>query len=161
MPRHFLKDFSQWSSPMSLQPTIPAYFTQPNCLRGHKTKANVIFKKRIWQISRQTCYLLSKRPWWRWPTANASFQKLEYPPPPWQSTPEREIRRCYNCCRYGHLASKCRSKLRCGRCSMSHQTHECTSETLRCCNCNGSDISGSQSCPEQQKEIMRYTTLFY
>jgi hypothetical protein len=43
---------------------------------------------------------------------------------------------------------------------MNHPTHECCSETPRCCNCNGNHISGCRSCPEQQRELKRYEQLF-
>ena len=42
---------------------------------------------------------------------------------------------------------------------MNNPTHECCSETLRCCNCNGNHISGCRSCPKQQRELVRTTLL--
>ena len=129
------------------------------CLKGHVTKANVIFTNRngkslvklLIDCRRARDEAISRGRIFS--NTGVSYATLAV-------NPEREIRRCYNCCRYGHLASKCRSKLRCGRCSLDHQTHECTSDSLRCSNCNGNHISGCQSCPEQQKEITRYTKLF-
>ena len=130
------------------------------CLKGHVTRANVIFTNkrsgkslvkllidsrdaRDEAVSRGRIYSKS----------GASYATVAV-------NPEREIRRCYNCCRYGHLASKCRRKLRCGRCAMNHPTYECCFETPRCCNCNGNHISGCRSCPEQQRELKRYEQLF-
>lgn len=43
--------------------------------------------------------------------------------------------RCYNCARYGHIASKCRKNLTCGKCSEGHKTAECQSEYKKCINC--------------------------
>jgi CxxC motif-containing protein len=117
------------------------------CLKGHVTRANVIFTNK--RNGKSLIKLLIDRRGSRdealsrgriYSITGASNSTMAV-------NPEREIRRCYNCCRNGHLTSKCPSKLRCGRRAMSHPTHECCSETLRCCNCNGNHISGCRSCP--------------
>jgi hypothetical protein len=40
---------------------------------------------------------------------------------------------CFKCCSYGHIAKNCRAKARCGHCSESHETRECTQKDRKSC----------------------------
>lgn len=64
---------------------------------------------------------------------------------------------CYNCCRYGHTKTKCRSKPRCFKCGGNHSSDSCTiQETEACCfYCSGHNYVSNRSCPEyiRQKNI--------
>lgn len=64
---------------------------------------------------------------------------------------------CFNCCRYGHIKSQCRSTPRCFKCGGSHTGHGCELEedSLYCCLCSGSHIATSKKCPEfsRQKSV--------
>ncbi|CAG9137836.1 unnamed protein product [Plutella xylostella] len=46
---------------------------------------------------------------------------------------------CFNCCRYGHTKTKCRSKPKCFRCGDNHSSDSCsTAESDACCMyCDG------------------------
>lgn len=70
----------------------------------------------------------------------------------------REVRRCYRCQKYGHLAGTCKQTERCGRCAESHETKSCKIDQarLKCVNCNGNHSSGHTSCPDQVKAVIRY-----
>ncbi|CAH0555186.1 unnamed protein product [Brassicogethes aeneus] len=43
--------------------------------------------------------------------------------------------KCYNCCRYGHIAKDCSEKKVCPKCSGPHDFNECKSDVTRCTNC--------------------------
>lgn len=70
----------------------------------------------------------------------------------------REVRRCYRCHKYGHLAATCKKPEVCGRCAESYETKNCKAEmtSLKCVNCSGKHSSGHISCPEQVKAVIRY-----
>ena len=52
--------------------------------------------------------------------------------------PQCQIKQCFKCQAYGHKASVCTKKARCGKCAHEHETKECQSETTLCANCKGS-----------------------
>lgn len=56
--------------------------------------------------------------------------------------------RCFNCQRFGHVASVCRSQKRCARCGNEDEEHpnQCN-EPLKCCNCEGEHAAYSTQCP--------------
>lgn len=64
---------------------------------------------------------------------------------------------CFNCCRYGHIKSHCRSKPQCYKCGQEHSGDNCSldDEFLKCCLCSGSHRATSKNCPEfyRQKSI--------
>ncbi|CAH1636907.1 unnamed protein product [Spodoptera littoralis] len=64
---------------------------------------------------------------------------------------------CYNCCRFGHTRTLCRSKPRCFRCGQDHPGDGCqiSAETAHCINCNGNHFANDKACPElgRQKSI--------
>lgn len=64
---------------------------------------------------------------------------------------------CFNCCRYGHIKSQCRSTPKCFRCGLGHSGDSCSVEedSVVCCLCSGSHLATSNKCPEfsRQKSI--------
>ncbi|CAK1589026.1 unnamed protein product [Parnassius mnemosyne] len=62
---------------------------------------------------------------------------------------------CYNCCRFGHVKSKCRSKPRCYKCGQPHDGESCEVTSVTCLHCSGNHTAISSSCPEfnRQKSI--------
>lgn len=63
------------------------------------------------------------------------------------------VMQCYNCYKYGHTKSKCRSNTRCVICA--DLAHGNCQEVTRCRNCGGNHRSSSRVCPiyEQNKTI--------
>lgn len=46
------------------------------------------------------------------------------------------LKRCYNCCGYGHSSKKCNNKQTCGFCAGEHDTKTCNQkDNLKCTNC--------------------------
>lgn len=66
-----------------------------------------------------------------------SFKVRPFIPPPVQ---------CFNCQRYGHTASSCKSKTRCLICSENHHKSKCETEILKCANCNETHVANSKEC---------------
>lgn len=46
-----------------------------------------------------------------------------------------DIRQCYKCCGYHHLARNCTNNTVCPRCAENHEVKNCKSEILKCHNC--------------------------
>ena len=67
----------------------------------------------------------------------------------------KEVRRCYKCQRYGHLAKPCTASITCGRCAGAHDTKDCKSSALKCVNCEKNHRSGDTRCVEQVKAVKR------
>lgn len=57
---------------------------------------------------------------------------------------------CYECCRFGHVESICRSKPRCFKCGHDHQGNGCDfqEKDAFCILCSGNHFANSKSCPE-------------
>lgn len=73
----------------------------------------------------------------------------------------KEVRRCFRCQRYGHIAKVCKADHKCGRCAKPHDTKLCNSpDALKCVNCSKSHRSGDPVCPEQVKAVKRLRTFF-
>ena len=80
---------------------------------------------------------------------NLGFQRFSvrtYVPSPWQ---------CYNCQRFGHSASDCKSKPRCLFCANEHKSDNCPLRTpeedidldsLKCANCKGNHAANYGGC---------------
>lgn len=61
---------------------------------------------------------------------------------------------CFNCCRYGHTQTQCRSKPRCYKCGENHSGSSCTVEedSVTCCLCSGHHFAISKYCPEFERQ---------
>jgi hypothetical protein len=73
---------------------------------------------------------------------------------------------CYNCHEWGHRASTCKRKKKCGKCtSEDHAANDCTSTELTCVNCKDQkDVDHKHEawnikCPSRVKESLRLTGL--
>jgi hypothetical protein len=74
--------------------------------------------------------------------------------------PQLQVRQCYNCYGYGHLAVHCKhSKATFGKCSTHHKTDKCESTEHTCCNCKGSHPAWSPQCPARKIEADRLKAL--
>ena len=60
---------------------------------------------------------------------------------------ELRLARCGKCQGYGHVASKCPARLKCGKCALHHFTWKCSSTFTRCAACNGDHMANSAICP--------------
>ena len=69
----------------------------------------------------------------------------------------REVRRCFHCQQYGHVAKMCAATTaKCGWCASDHDTRSCTShEPPSCCHCKGKHPVGDPNCAEQIKAVNR------
>lgn len=73
----------------------------------------------------------------------------------------REVRRCYNCQRYGHTQFTCTAKLpACGKCAGHHRTKGCDAAKTewKCVNCSGQHQTGDKKCIKQIAAVERYRT---
>lgn len=61
---------------------------------------------------------------------------------------------CFNCCRYGHIRSQCRSTPKCFKCGQGHSGDSCSVEedSVFCCQCLGSHFATSRKCPEYSRQ---------
>ena len=57
------------------------------------------------------------------------------------------IVRCYNCHRFGHRASLCKSKPRCFNCGEETCCQEICTKPSKCCHCTGNHKASSSKCP--------------
>lgn len=69
-----------------------------------------------------------------------------------------QLKQCYRCFRYGHIARVCRHKPRCGLCSSTmHDDKECPvtgNHSRYCCPaCRGPHAAWSKECPIRQEQI--------
>lgn len=61
---------------------------------------------------------------------------------------------CFNCCRFGHTKSVCRSPPRCYFCGEGHPFDQCpkSSNNPICINCSGAHTAVSLACPELTRQ---------
>lgn len=58
------------------------------------------------------------------------------------------IKRCFRCQRFGHLATNCNREFACSKCGESHDSRQCNSKEEKCANCKATDHSASSKvCP--------------
>jgi hypothetical protein len=73
--------------------------------------------------------------------------------------PHLHITQCYKCHKYGHRAANCKKKEKCGKCADNHTTAECTSETIKCVNCDGPHEAWHVECLARTTEAKRLAGL--
>ena len=82
--------------------------------------------------------------------------------------PNREVRRCFNCQKYGHTKFNC-NEIVCGKCCEKHDTRSCKINDPRLYKCavclskpahsrttSTTHMAGDRNCPEQRKAVERY-----
>jgi hypothetical protein len=75
--------------------------------------------------------------------------------------PNREVRRCFRCQTYGHIAKSattaCSKDEVCGFCAGQHSTRVCTrTGQPKCANCQKAHRSGDPTCIHQIRAVSRY-----
>ena len=75
---------------------------------------------------------------------------------------KKNIKKCYNCLRYGHIASQCRGQKRCTNCSETedHGSEECKA-AIKCYNCKGNHRTFNTNCPSLQYQKILAATMSY
>jgi len=68
-----------------------------------------------------------------------------------------DIKQCFKCQGYGHLAIACKAKEVCGLCAGDHDTRKCQTGKEKCVNCDRKGLSSnhtatSATCPVRQRE---------
>jgi hypothetical protein len=73
--------------------------------------------------------------------------------------PGARIKQCYNCQKYGHIASQCSGTKACQRCAKPHAIQDCPEDketgATKCGACRGDHTSLSEECPARRKEKER------
>ena len=69
-----------------------------------------------------------------------------------------QIRQCFKCQGYGHTAYVCIREAKCGKCSQSHVTKNCSIDLLQCVHCKGPHAAWHHECPARQKQRQRRET---
>lgn len=61
---------------------------------------------------------------------------------------------CFNCCRFGHVKTQCRSLPRCYKCGQGHSGDKCSvdDDDACCCLCKGNHIATSRKCLEYERQ---------
>ena len=74
--------------------------------------------------------------------------------------PQLHITQCYKCYEYGHRATHCKQKEKCGKCGAEdHKMDACQSTVHTCCRCKGSHQAWSLKCPHRVAESQRLAAL--
>lgn len=61
--------------------------------------------------------------------------------------------RCYNCQKYGHVATVCKSRKRYARCGGEHDYGKCEGAGIKCCNCGGDHNVAFGGCEVRKRAI--------
>lgn len=127
-------------------------------LRGELASARILYNRpnsssflvRIGVFSKQTqAQLLDKG---RVLLDNKSHAVVEV-------DPNKEVRHCSRCQKYGHTQNFCKSKTAvCRNCSLEHTTESCTSKRVdfKCSNCQQQHCAGAASCPVHARAVAQY-----
>ena len=74
--------------------------------------------------------------------------------------PQYFLTQCYKCFQYGHRATYCKHKEKCGNCGAeNHRTNDCKSAEHTCCRCKGNHQAWSLECPDRAAEQARLEQL--
>lgn len=74
--------------------------------------------------------------------------------------PQYFLTQCYKCHEFGHRATYCRRKEKCGKCaSEDHTTGNCTSTELKCANCKSNHESWHIGCHAREQENQRLSVM--
>lgn len=72
-----------------------------------------------------------------------------------------QVKRCYKCLGFNHMAKTCNKKLACSKCAGEHSINECDSESLNCINCiefnmkNNVNINTGQHAFSRECQILK------
>lgn len=56
-----------------------------------------------------------------------------------------QVKRCYKCLGFNHMAQTCKNKLACSKCAGEHNARECTAQTMKCVNCTTYNIRNKEN----------------
>ena len=74
--------------------------------------------------------------------------------------PQWYLNQCYKCHGFGHRATFCKRKEKCGNCSEeNHVTANCTASKHQCVNCKGDHQAWYAKCPARVEESKRLATI--
>ena len=70
------------------------------------------------------------------------------------------LKQCFNCQKYGHIGTQCKTITACGYCAQEHSSRDCPSKNERtgsrkCAVCHGEHEAWSQQCPARKDELAR------
>jgi len=70
------------------------------------------------------------------------------------------LKQCFQCQKYGHIGTQCKTTETCGYCAQGHRSGDCPSKTgqaapRKCANCQGAHEAWSQQCPTRKEELAR------
>ena len=65
-----------------------------------------------------------------------------------------QIKQCFNCYSYGHIAGDCSKGGLCGKCGKdNHKTKECQEPKAKCVHCEGEHAAWHNLCPTRKHEL--------
>ena len=74
--------------------------------------------------------------------------------------PQWHLNQCYKCHGFGHRATFCKRKEKCGKCSKEdHTTADCTANEHQCVNCKGKHEAWHAHCSARAEESTRLATI--
>lgn len=82
---------------------------------------------------------------------NWRYKVFQYVPP---------LMQCFRCLKFRHSAKVCRNEQVCSKCSGNHSYKDCSSEILKCCNCQGDHLAISRFCPVKQALYEKHKNVY-
>ena len=62
--------------------------------------------------------------------------------------PKIKPTRCFKCNKFGHVANLCKNNTHCCKCgSDQHSQKDCSSQSMKCVNCDGNHAASDTKCP--------------